>query len=758
MSLRTSSRRARLQLERLERRENPAGNIQTANVGGILTLTGTDQAEEFTVQSGGAGSFVLTGLNGTKIDGVPSLTTGPATTIKMNLLGGADRVTVSAVIMTGALTVNAGDGDNQFTLDNSVGVGVSYAAGEGLDTVLIVSSSLTGSVSVTGGGGGSSVTISQTNVDGAVSCKAGPGSDALMLTASAVDKDVLFDAGAGGSSATVANTAVVGNLTYKATEGADGLTMTNASVGGKAGVVFTGGLGAANLTLSASEVAVGGLTVSGVNNSSTVSHTGSGSLVGGDLKVSNGSVTVTNGAELLARNVAFTAADALSVNTTGAAGEWNVSGNLALAATSPIGQIGGAGVALFDKLSVGGRLTATATRGVTLRVDTGDVTKDVTLTSKTGDASFSQQAGVLTVDGSLRLSAAASANASFNTTATSAAIAKDMTLTSRTASAAANLNAPTMTVSGRTTVKGAAGASLNGTATTALNLKNDVSVAGGYSFGTVYFVAAAAATLKFAGKTTVTGGPAANVLLYGGPAELTGAVSVNSSRGTATLESDGAGAKTFGGAVALKGYATKTKLTTTGPTSFAKTLTATGGAGTDVVETSGLFSVAGDATFSLGEGVNTVTVASTTAATDFAGNLKVTTGNAADVVTLTNVQAAKAVTLTSAAGADQFKIDGASVFTGAFTADAGAGDDTFFIAQTNAGAPVTFGGIVVVKLGAGNDELRMGQPTPEPEVAVFNAAAVIDGGLGYNIYDPEAGQGAAPAMLSLSGFIDPNGP
>lgn len=138
-------------------------------------------------------------------------------------------------------------------------------------------------------------------------------------------------------------------------------------------------------------------------------------------------------------------------------------------------------------------------------------------------------------------------------------------------------------------------------------------------------------------------------------------------------------------------------------------------------------------------------------------NLSVATGGAKDQVKIANFRVKGAAAIKSGGGKDLVSVD-KSTFDKTFSLDAGADDDQFFIAQGNLDAAVTFAGKVTARLGLGNDELRLGRPAADADKAVLSVAFLIDGRLGYNIYDPQAGQGAALPLLSLVGFADPNGP
>ncbi len=119
------------------------------------------------------------------------------------------------------------------------------------------------------------------------------------------------------------------------------------------------------------------------------------------------------------------------------------------------------------------------------------------------------------------------------------------------------------------------------------------------------------------------------------------------------------------------------------------------------------------------------------------GNLNITNGAGSDQITLSNVVVSGATQIKTGDGFDILNIDKASVFTGAFTADLGAGDDTINIAQTaGAATPVTFTGKATIRAGIGNDKLTLGKAGGDAgQAVVFAPGSEVDGGTGFNLFD-----------------------
>ncbi len=817
MSLRKSPRRAALQLQTLEQRENPAGNIVTSVAGGVLTLTGTDQAETFTILQLTGDKFTITGTGGTTVDnGAATSTTVAATSVKMFLKGGDDTVTLdptAALTLAGSLSINGGDGNNGvnlFTTASAISLkDFTYVGGDGLDIVILgqagTASTVGGPVSLTLGNGGSNTLIANTTVNGELWDKAGAGADQLTLTAVTAKRNVNVDFGTGGGSLTTQTTTVItGGLSYKALDGNDSVSLAGTTVNGPAGVKINGGIGDANLTTSgAVAIPAGGLSLAGINGLSDMNVSGTLTMPG-DLKAGNLFVYVSNTGTITDGNLSLIGADAVNVNLTGAStGAWNVHKNLFLATKSPIGSV----YANFAALNVDGSITSIAAQDQTMRIDAGlikggavltansgvlsflqfgsgnlEIKKGLTIkaagsvlvefdstglvkvggniavTSSASSANFGNSNGDMTLSGSLSVSGLTSGSVTLDSpSATGGTIAGDVTATSQV-SALVSLNAKKLTLAGKLTVSGGVDASLGGSSPGTVTVMKDVTVSAKYGDAAAQFGGGGDAV--FNGKLTLNGGNNAGVSLTntGVGSSVTGDLALTATRGKASLVVSGGG-KAFDGNVTVKGYgALVAQNSTSTITTYAKNLTVTAGYGNnDTVLMSGLYSVTGDANFNLGDGSNAVILSSSTTAVDFAGKLTVKTGNGNDTTTFVNVQAAKDVSDISLAGNDVVYVDGGSVFDGVFTADTGAGDDIVDLGHTT-GLTIpaaTFNGKVTIKTGAGNDKLRLGtngaNGGDSNSVPVFAFGSTIDGGTGFNTYDPLSV--ALPfANLTVTGF------
>ena len=147
-----SAIRRPLELEYLEERIAPAGNIIAVVSGGNLTVTGDAEANDFTIDDDGLGANQLriTPTNGTTINGGtdPMVVSGIAGGIRTNLGDGVDSVVFDGISV--AKDVQMSDADKSEFLDVSVGrnITVIYTTG-GQDTFHMAGGHVGGNVSIT---------------------------------------------------------------------------------------------------------------------------------------------------------------------------------------------------------------------------------------------------------------------------------------------------------------------------------------------------------------------------------------------------------------------------------------------------------------------------------------------------------------------------------------------------------------------------------------------------------------------------------
>ncbi len=246
---------AMISVERLETRTLLTGNLSTSHVGGQYSLTGTDAAEEVSIQpQTTAGRYTLLGVNGTTINGQSQAIIDGANSLIFNLLGGDDKVSLDASVnpvfnLAGSLTVNGGDGNNFFAIGGlfspakekaSIGGNLIVTGGNGQDTVAIQLGGGTvvqGSVQFNFGNGDSRVTTNNLKVNGAggLSLAAANGDDTATFGALTVAHNVALNFGSGSATATIN-----GNAGIFA-------TATSTSIGGSLSMSNVNGDGSLNV-------------------------------------------------------------------------------------------------------------------------------------------------------------------------------------------------------------------------------------------------------------------------------------------------------------------------------------------------------------------------------------------------------------------------------------------------------------------------------------------------------------------------------
>jgi hypothetical protein len=246
-------RRPRLAVELLERRDTPAGTITAAFAGGVLTLTGDDLDNSIEVQQTGPGSFTVAGVN-TTIQGSPTFT--GVTAIAADMADGDDVVAMFSsfdqdgdgnndFLLSGAVTVNGGDGNNSLGLTGTGKILInsfSYTGGDGPDLVQVIGgagrgSKVAGNMSIAVGIGFNSqgpiyadtvVNLSNLEVDGLGGLKVtgADGPEQLTLTGVTVPRALTADGGEGNLTV-VDNGSTFGTINLKSAGPAAG-SSTNA--------------------------------------------------------------------------------------------------------------------------------------------------------------------------------------------------------------------------------------------------------------------------------------------------------------------------------------------------------------------------------------------------------------------------------------------------------------------------------------------------------------------------------------------------
>lgn len=408
-----TARRPSLNVQSLEGREVPAGMLTASLTAGVLSVTGTDQAEVVTVKVTGT-DVVLTPNASTVINGQMAGTAvtlpGAATSMKVDLKGGDDTFKIDAMsdfVLAKGANINLGHGDNTLSLATTQKVDLGSLAvkgGDGKETVSVFGSAGKGSI-VRGaatfeyGAGESDTTLAETTY-------AGPAGVSVKGSKSG-----------GASSVNASNLIVPKTLAVFLPTDTAAVTLTNGTFGG----LSAGGPLAATVDLAGTKV-TGNVAVT---SPYVAQLTATSAAVGGNVTMA-GKIAFSEwaGVTTVGGNVRQTGAGALMSVGAAAADALAVTGNVTLAAGTAAGsQLDHK----FGKFSAGN----VALSGFTAEVQStaGDfavknlavaasfnggaeftggkfaAAGNVSVTSKSGAATFTATGAAAAVDGNLTVAA-----------------------------------------------------------------------------------------------------------------------------------------------------------------------------------------------------------------------------------------------------------------------------------------------------------------------------------------------------------------
>ncbi len=765
-------RRACLTLNPLEARDVPAGAVTAVFAGGVLTLTGDAAANNVVLTQTGA-TIQLSGAD-TTFAGGASFTGVSA--VRAALGRGNDAFAISATAdfkLSGALSVNLGNGDNDFTLATAGKIdlgGVAVTGGTGSDTVIVsggagLGSRVGGVAAFNYNGGESATTFADIAFGGAggVAVSATGAGNASSLSATAVTVANTLTAAFGTSFGRVTlDGGSFGDLTVSgltATTQLDGVTVAgDVSVTAVNGPQFT-----------ATDTAIDGkLTLAGSAATGAVTGNWSGDNSVGEIVARGRTVSVFTGLDpadslTVAGDVVLraTATAALRVSDgTFAADNVSVTG-----ATAATVDADGAAVTL------GGDLLVASQRLSSLSQTAGTVgVRNMKLTAFVGTAhmSVTDLATGFAATGKLQVAGAAGATADvtvgtldardFTVRAYSGPAALTLgkgagALTARNVTVASALSDATLTaggasvaLTGNTVVRGGRTADVNVSAGSFAGRGLTVTSAGRASAE----AAGTATGVTLTGDALVAGAAKSTLTLRAGPFAGQN-LTVSSAGGLATVNARNQSVTLAGGLTVASPFAAAVTLNTTALSEVGGDVRVTGGGGQDEVTASSKFRADRDVVLNLMGGDDTVSLGDTAGPTAMrplavGGSLSVLTGDGDDTVTLLGVTVAGASNFLTGNGADLLSIDAAAAFTGEVTANLGAGNDFLDIAQnTGSTAGVTFTAMATFLLGAGNDRLRLGLAVAvdgdaNSKVTVGTVGSVIDGGAGADMFSAANGQ------------------
>jgi hypothetical protein len=184
-------------------------------------------------------------------------------------------------------------------------------------------------------------------------------------------------------------------------------------------------------------------------------------------------------------------------------------------------------------------------------------------------------------------------------------------------------------------------------------------------------------------------------------------------------------------------------------------VTVTTGSDFDLFVAWGPLTVGGNLTVDLGIGANDFETGVEGGTTKVTGNLTFKSGSGSDTFELAALEVTGTTSITTGAGRDQVYLLGGSKFTGPVTIDTGSGADLVAIGtplpdeqippgpDTFPAGTVQFDAKTTIKLGAGNDTMKLGVAGDPDGKVVFGVGGSLaaDGGLSLgDLFDPTAGQ------------------
>lgn len=227
-----------------------AGDVFAAVEGSLLRVEGDNLDNQVTIAQTAAGDVVVSGQNGTTINGVPSVRfVRPALNVAEVRMGsGNDTLVLRGVQLTNDLFVDLGAGNDRLTTAAAppvtVGANTSIYGESGSDTVVLNSLTVREDLFIDGGIGALAATVTAATIDKSLSINTDSngaiGRDIVNITDAAVVEDIGIFTGAGDDVVRMTNTSS-NKVTVSLDEGNDRLEANN--VAAATDIIFEGGAG-----------------------------------------------------------------------------------------------------------------------------------------------------------------------------------------------------------------------------------------------------------------------------------------------------------------------------------------------------------------------------------------------------------------------------------------------------------------------------------------------------------------------------------
>ncbi|MFN7289305.1 MAG: hypothetical protein ACK5YR_05720 [Pirellula sp.] len=240
--------RNRLGFESLERRALMAGDVFVAIEGELLRVEGHNLANQVTLAQSSTGDLVVSGQNGTTINGLPSVRFARpvinAAEIRME--GGDDAIVLRGLRVANDLFVDLGAGNDRLTSPATAPISVGANAliyGEaGNDTVQLNRAKVFEDLYIDGGIGALTATITNSSIDKSMAIVGDEANDSVSVVGSTVGLDLSIETKGGSDTVRVSQLQAFNlliNTDSNAAAGRDVVNISNASVVEDIGI-FTG--------------------------------------------------------------------------------------------------------------------------------------------------------------------------------------------------------------------------------------------------------------------------------------------------------------------------------------------------------------------------------------------------------------------------------------------------------------------------------------------------------------------------------------
>lgn len=227
-------KRKTLKLESLERRITMAGDVSAALSGQDLIIAGDALDNEIRVVQNAAGNVTVAGVNGTTINGRPSVVFTNPNLIKAEIrMGdGNDVVTIRGtpgVTVSNDVNIELGAGNDTLRVSHTrVGASLAVKGEQGVDRVNASFLAVGHDINVDSGLDASNVSIADSSVGGAVKIVGEAAVDAVSLARLSIGAEASVETKGGNDRVTVANV-VARSFSATTDEGADVVRLTDVS-------------------------------------------------------------------------------------------------------------------------------------------------------------------------------------------------------------------------------------------------------------------------------------------------------------------------------------------------------------------------------------------------------------------------------------------------------------------------------------------------------------------------------------------------